>query len=251
MILGLVILPVVIFFLMWKVAPGLAMRISVRLSPFHVATPRISGTVVDAVTGRPVPGMDVCLMATLTRPNGLGHGMYVMRSAVTQSNASGTFSFARWDDQLDLFEKWGGYGIVVSDPAAQWKEQCGQDIYLLGREAQGGDIFRREMHFPSLSESAAKSPPPYFPVALVKDPYDPHPLTYGLGGSYSYFPDDTLVRKMGNTSKLKIAVVPLLREIRECQLAHDSDAAELCRQMNQSLAAYSLRTSWKMLPQGQ
>jgi hypothetical protein len=252
LILMLVILPVVAFFLMWKVTPGLAMRISVRLSPFHVATPKISGTVVDVVTGRPVPGLDVCLLATLIRPNGMvSRATYVMRSAVTQTDASGVFSFARWDDQLDLFEHWGGYGIAVTDPTARGKESCGQDIYLLGREAQGGDVFRREIYFQSLPDSAAKStPPPYFPVALVKDPYDPHPLVYGLGGSYGYFPDGTLVRKIGNTSKLTIAVVPLLREIRECQLAHDSDSAEMCRQMNQSLQAYALRTSWRMLPQG-
>jgi hypothetical protein len=252
LILALVILPVVVFFLMWRFAPARAMRISELLSPFHVGTPRISGTIVDAVTGRPVPGMDVCLLVTLVRSDGLGpHNIHVMRSAVTQTDASGKFDFTRWDAQLDLFEKWGGYGIAVTDPAARWAESCGQDIYLLGREPVGGDIFRREMYFQGLSDSAAKSTPPYFPVALVKDPYDPHPLVYGLGLSYTYFPDDTLVRKMGDASKLKIAVVPLLRELNECQLAKDSDSAELCRQMNQSIVAFSLRTSWKLSPQGQ
>ena len=69
--------------------------------------------------------------------------------------------------------------------------------------------------------------------------------------SLGSFPDETLVRKIGNPSKLRIAVVPLLREVKECRLAHDSDSAELCQQMNQSLIAYSLRTSWKMSPEGQ
>jgi hypothetical protein len=198
--------------------------------------------------------MDVCLLVTHVGPNGISpHVTKVMRSVVTQTDRSGTFFFGRWDDELDMFDKWDGYGIAVTDPAARWKDVCGRDIYLLGAGIRSGhtDVFQSERYFQSHSDSAAKSAPPYFPVAMVKDPNDPHPLPYGPSVSFGHFPDGTLVRKIGDSCKLKIALVPLLRDENECRLAQDSDFAELCRQMNQSLIADDLRTSWKISPQGQ
>jgi hypothetical protein len=248
------LLVMVVFVLLWKLAPGRVLVFLEWLSPFRIGTPRISGTVVDAITGRPVPGMDVCLLVTYSTPKGNNRQVTkVMRSVVTQTDASGRFFFARWDDQLDLFDSWDGYGIAVTDPAARWKDVCGGDIYLLGAGIKSAhtDVFQTETYFQSHSDSAAKSIPPYFPVAMVKDPYYPHPQAYGTSVSFGHFPEGTLVRKIGDPSMLKIALVPLLRDVNECRLAQDSDSAEMCRQMNQSLTADDLRTSWKISPQGQ
>jgi hypothetical protein len=247
------LLVVVVLFLLWKLAPGTAIGLLDRLSPFHIGTPWISGTVVDAVTGNPVPRMDVCLLVTYDRSS-FSHRptIEVLRSETTRTDESGRFFFERWDTQRDLFDSWDGYGIAVTDPAAQWKDVCGKEIYLLGAGTLSGhpDVFQTETYFQDLSDSAAKSPPPYFPVAMVEDLNDPHPLPYGLRVSFGHFPDGTLVRKIGNPSKLKIALVPLLRDANECQLAQDPDSVNLCRQMNQSLIADALRTSWKISPQG-
>jgi hypothetical protein len=249
------VLVLVVFFLLWQLAPGRVFVFLEWLSPFRVGTPWISGTVTDAVTGKPVPGMDVCLLVTYA-PVNFDHrrSSEVMRSVVTRTDPSGRFFFERWDDELDWFDHWEGYGIVVTDPAAQWKEACGKGIYLLEASYPSGghsDIFRIEAYFQGLSDSPAKSPLPYFPAALVKDPDDPHPLPYGRSVSFGHFADGTLVRKLGNPSKLKIALVPLLRDKDECRLAEDSDFAELCRQMNQSPTADDLRASWKLSPQPQ
>jgi hypothetical protein len=236
------LLVVVILFLLWKLAPGRFLTFLDRLSPFHVGTPWISGTVVNAVTGRPVPGMDVCLLVTHVTPR-IGvrsHTTEVMRSVTTQTDASGRFFFARWDDQLDWFDDWDGYGIAVTDPAARLKEVCGREIYLLG----SADIFERETSLQIQSDSVAKSTPPYFPVAMVKDPEDPHPSAYGTHVSFGHFPEGTLVRKIGDPSKLKIALVPLLRDENECRSAQDPEFAELCRVTNQSLTADDLRSIW-------
>jgi|SRR5271166_1472072 len=246
------LLVLVVFFLLWELAPGSVLGLLDRLSPFHIGTPWISGTVVDAVTGKPVPGMDVCLLVTHA-PSSFSHrpSTEVMRSVTTRTDVSGKFFFERWDDQLDLLDKWDGYGIAVTDPAAQWKEVCGKEVYLLGAGILSGhaDVFQSERIFQNDSGTAAETPP-YFPVAMVKDPNDPHPLLYGLRVSFGHFPDGTLVRKIGNPGKLKIALVPLLRDENECRLAQDPGFAELCRQMNQSLTADDLRTSWKISPQG-
>jgi hypothetical protein len=238
----------VVFFLLWKLAPGRVLGFLEWLSPFRVGTPRISGTVVDAVTGRPVAGIDVCLLVTYIPSRVVSRReTKVMRSVVTQTDASGKFYFARWNDVRDWFDDWDGYGIAVTDPAARWKDVCGRDVYLLGART---DVFQAETDFHSHSDSAAKSTPPYFPVAMVKDPNDPHPEANGTYVSFGHFPAGTLVRKIGDPSKLKIALVPLLRDENECRLAQDSDSAELCRQMNESLTADDLRTSWKISPQG-
>ena len=249
LILGVLFLLVVaVLILFWKLAPGNFVTFLDRISPFHIGTPRISGTVVNAVTGRPVPEMDVCLLVTHI-PANFDHrpGIEVMRSEITHTDASGRFFFARWDGQLDLFEHWDGYGIAVTDPAARWKELCGQEIYLLGN----ADIFERETSLQSHADSATKSTPPYFPVAMVNDLYDPHPEPYGTHVSFGHFSDGTLVRKIGDPGKLKIALVPLLRDGKDCRLAENSDFVELCRQMNESLTADDLRTSWKISPHRQ
>lgn len=249
------VLVLLVFFLLWQFAPGRVFAFLEWLPPFRVGTPWISGTVVDAVTGKPVPGMDVCLLVTYA-PVNFDHrrSSEVMRSAVTRTDVSGRFFFERRDDDVGWFDHWEGYGIAVTDPAAQWKDACGKGIYLLEASYPSGghsDIFRIEADFQSLSDSAAKSPLPYFPAALVKDPDDPHPLPYSRAVSIGHFPDGTLVRKIGDPTKLKIALVPLLRDENECRLAEDSNFAELCRQMNQSPTAHDLRTSWKLSPQAQ
>lgn len=238
---------VIVLFLLWKIAPGRFISYLDRLSPFHVGTPRISGTVVNAVTGKPVAGMDVCLLVTYI-PVNFDHrpGTEVMRTAMTQTDASGRFFFPRWDVQRDLFDHWDGYGIAVTDPAARWKEVCGREIYLLGQ----ADIFEREIHLQSLPDSAARSTPPYFPVAMVNDLTDPHPPVNGTYVSFGHFPDGTLVRKISDPSKLKIALVPLLRDENECRSSQDSDSAELCRVMNGSPTADDLRTIWKFSARG-
>jgi hypothetical protein len=238
---------VIVLFLFWKIAPGRFISYLDRLSPFHVGTPQISGTVVNAVTGRPVAGMDVCLLVTymassfVHRPT-----IEVMRTVMTQTDASGRFFFARWDVQRDFSDNWDGYGFAVTDPAAHWKEMCGRDIYLLGK----ADFFERETQLQSLADSAAKSTAPYFPVAMVTDPDDPHPSAYGTYVSFGHSPDRTLVRRISDPSSLRIALVPLLRDTNECRSAPDSDSAELCREMNESLTADDLRAVWKFSAPG-
>jgi len=242
------LLIVVVLFLLWKLAPARFINYLDRISPLHIGTPRISGTVLNAVTGKPVPGMDVCLLVTHT-PSSFAHrpSTEVMRTVMRQTDAAGKFFFDRWDDQRDVLDDWDGYGIAVTDPAARWKDACGHEIYLLGE----ADIFERETYFHGHSDSAPKDAPPYFPVAMVKDPNDPHPPVYGIHVSFGHFPEGTLIRKIGDPGKLKIAVAPLLGDENECRLAKDANLADLCREMNQSPAADDLRASWKISPPSQ
>jgi hypothetical protein len=176
----------------------------------------------------------------------------VMRSAMTQTDASRKFSFDRWDDQRDWMDDWEGYGIAVTDPAALWNRMCGEDVFLLAARSPSGDtdVFRREIFF---HDSDTQSAPPYFPVAMVEDPRNPRPQSYGATISFGplyMFPDATFVRKIDHPGKLKIGLVPLLRDERECGLVQDSELADLCRQMNHSRTANELRSTWKLSPSG-
>lgn len=248
-----VLLLMLLLFVFWKLSPGDFISLMDRLSPFHVGTPRISGTVVNALTGRPVPGMDVCLLVTKLSSSFVSRAKEtkVMRSVMTQTDASGKFFFDRWDTQIDSLDSWEGYGIAVTDPIAFWNSVCGEDVYLLAARNPSGDtdVFRREIFFHT--DSAPPSAPPYFPVALVTDPLNPHPQSYGASvsfGSLFEFPEATFLRKIDDPSKLRIALVPLLRDEKECRFVQDSKLADLCRQMNHSRTAAELRTIWKFSP---
>src|SRR5260370_39206686 len=96
------VLLLVVFVLLWKLAPVRILGLLDRLSPFHVGTPRISGTVVNAVTGRPAPGMDVGLFVTPVPPR-IGGGSQTpagILSVMTQTESPGRFYFPRSADQL-------------------------------------------------------------------------------------------------------------------------------------------------------
>jgi hypothetical protein len=233
-----------VLYLLWKIAPVQVAHLLVLLSPFHVGTPHISGMVVNALTGRPVPAMDVCLLVTKV-DTWFNTSIKVMHSMTTRTDASGTFFFDRWDDFLDLFDKWDGYGIAVTDPAARWNAVCGNDTYLLGRGVLGfPDILKREVETARQhAHSSENERLPYFPVAAVKDPQDPHPSIFE-NGLLSWLPHAAVVQKIGDNVHLKLAVIPLLRHEDECRSAEDPNVAELCREMNVSDAADALRKAF-------
>jgi hypothetical protein len=120
--LGLSVSVVGLFWICWYVGSELSLftkLVTPLITPFFGGVPQISGTVVDAMTGQPVPGMDMCLTA-LSR--GIG-GTGVDRSDVTHSDASGEFSFASSTQKGFGF---AGYEIGISDPAAHLSPSCGQ-----------------------------------------------------------------------------------------------------------------------------
>src|SRR5260370_42430484 len=110
------VLLLVVFVLLWKLAPVRILGLLDRLSPFHVGTPRISGTVVNALTGRPVPGMGVWLLCSHVTPR-IGvpspppEGR---RSVVTQTDSSRTFYFARGSAQAGWVRQWSAIEIAIT-----------------------------------------------------------------------------------------------------------------------------------------
>jgi hypothetical protein len=180
--------------------------------------PPISGRVVDAMSGKPVAGMDVCLEATVidfaTRE--------VVRSEVTRSDALGEFSFSYSIHRTEGFRRWEGYSIRVTDPNAEMVETCG-DIPGVAFSNFSVQIDEGRTWAPIHSGR-----PVYFPVAFVRAV--PNRIPFG-----------PLRQKMEHLRGGEIALIPLLQNAGECQGIRDSSLAPFCSEMNNSAVASVMR----------
>jgi hypothetical protein len=183
------------------------------ITPFFGGVPRISGTVVDAVTGRPIRGMDVCLVARAEWMNSI----YVDRSEMTQSDVSGKFSFAP-SRQGGVGA--AGYEIGVADPAARVDLSCGK----YREEAP----YLNQQELPSRDEGKHF----YFPMVAVQGLPTPlnDQVTYGW-----------IIEKFPDPGNIRIALVPLLQNENECALIQDQANASFCRYLNRSYDEALLR----------
>lgn len=196
---------------------GFVAVVLMTVAPMFVgAVPPISGRVVDAISGKPVTGMDVCLEAAVidweTRD--------VVRSEVTRSDAFGEFSFSSSIHRTEGFRRWAGYSIRVTDPNAEMVPTCGATLIPAFMTFVVG-----------LDEGRTWAPinsgkPVYFPVELVH----PNPI-----------PSGPLDQKMKHFWGGEIALIPLLQNAGECQGIRDSSLAPFCREMNNSAAASFFR----------
>jgi hypothetical protein len=178
--------------------------------------PPISGRLVDAPTGKPVAGMDVCLEAYV-----IDWGKHeVVRSEVTRSDAFGEFSFSSSIHEAGVFRNWAGYSITVTDPNAGMVPTCGGTIPAFS-------IFTTQLNEGRTWAPINGGKPVYFPVELVQNPSPLGPLN----------------QKMKHFWGGEIALIPLLQNARECQGIRDSSLAPFCREMNNSAASSLLRTA--------
>jgi hypothetical protein len=183
----------------------------------HVVPP-ISARVVDAVSGKPLAGMNVCLVGT-------DRG-----SEETQTDPSGRFSFSASIIRTDLFRNWQGYSVRVTDPRMDMIKMgivphCG---YSLTVDFGVASTFMRAAPA-RLSPLDKVDRPLYFPVAVGSRPLTGPPRTHAVE------------RKMGFPLGGRIELIPLLRNVNECQPIEDPDLAEYCRALNGSAAADDLR----------
>jgi hypothetical protein len=195
-------------FVLFGLAVYLAAMIAPAVTPFFAGVPRISGTVVDAVTGQPVPGMDVCLVA---RAQGMGH-LDVDRSEMTHTDPSGKFSFA--PSRQKGFGA-SGYELAFADPAAEMSLYCGKYLDL--------SPYLSQLDLPSSNDSKRL----FFPTVAVEGV--PQPLNDQI--TYA-----SLVAKFTDPANIRIALVPLLQDENECAPIQDPINASFCRYLNRSYA---------------
>lgn len=127
--------------------------------------PPISGRLVDAINGKPVAGMDVCLEAYV-----IDWGKYeVVRSEVTRSDAFGEFSFSSSIHEAGVFRHWVGYSFTITDPNAEMVPTCGVIIPAFS-------TFTLELNGGRAWAPIDSGKPVYFPVELVQNPNPMGPL---------------------------------------------------------------------------
>jgi hypothetical protein len=195
------------------VAAGVYARLFVRV------VPPLFGQVVDAVTGKPVKGMSVCLEAgTYAFGYALGHRR-VLRSEVATTDASGRFSF--WPSALDMamLETWDGYSIRVTDPRTDFAALCGPNL--------GPGL--NEVH-PDQFLQVQGDGTEYLPVSLVRQGES---LRNDVGWSSTR-------RPITSTWKMRVPLVPVLSNVGECKLIQDTSLAEDCRRLNAEAMATEL-----------
>jgi len=206
------------------VASGLVLFVLlVFILGIHVVPP-ISAKVVDAVSGKPLAGMNVCLEVTVRdwgRP-------VTLRSEETQTDASGRFSFS-WSLHTHAMQAWQGYSIRITDPKTDLVPHCGPFL--------NGAYFSSLVYGRPVSPLDEGGRPFYFPVAVVHEP--PQQVSLGF---------NAVRREMGFPFGGKIALIPLLNNAYECRPIEDSSLAASCRELNGSAAASSLRAASAGMP---
>ena len=178
--------------------------------------PPISTKVVDAITGKPVPGMSVCLQVESMNLGGLEG----RRTDMSRTSDSGRVLF--WPSvHASLLLAWRGYWIRVTDPNAQIAPACGAYVGWMDLGAKGWPI-----NLGPDGNGRRK----YFPVALLRGESDPYFRRWGA-----------MHRAMGFPAGLRIALIPVLQSASDCKQIPDPSLAEDCRQLNTYAAAMSLR----------
>jgi len=180
----------------------------VRVSPPFIAV------VEDAVTHKPVSGLNVCLQIEAI-------GREVLSTKRSRTGPWGVLVLAP-STQVGLpllgFDR---FWVRLTDPDAEMVASCGGDIGPNQTRANG---------WPIQLGADAHGRTRYFPVALVWGKPDPYFLHWGA-----------MHRVMGFPVGSRIALIPALQDPSGCKQIQDSSLAEDCRQLNTFAAAMSLR----------
>jgi hypothetical protein len=169
---------------------------------FVRVVPPISGKVVDAITGKPVPSVNICLRVDT---GGMGHSE-IIRTEIVRTDDTGRFSFGRSFHDLHLLQEWQGFSIRLTDPRNDFAAPCGPDLG------------------PGLNETHPDqrvSMNGYFPVALVE-----HTNATKSNRGWS-----STRRPIGSVSNLNIPLIPVLSKSDACQQIRDPQLADDCRQL--------------------
>ncbi len=206
--------------------------------PLGARIPEITGSVVDAVTGKPLADIDVTLRATsLTASFGDG-GSEPLRYENSRTTARGQFAFrASLEKQVDgPLTSMKGYWLTVnlgfltaeelkkdqpySDPKMDFLPD---DLsYLITAAAFSRPRYPNR---PNAGGGRRWSNPAYFPMAVQF--VRPCDQVWNANCLYSQ-----------TTRKLRIALIPILDNPADCLRIADGTLGEQCRQLNAYWAAF-------------
>jgi hypothetical protein len=176
--------------------------------------PPVSARLVDAITGKPVSAMNICLQVD----SGAMGSQEQVRKELRQSNAAGEFSFSPSVHHILLLQTWEGYSIRVTDPQTNFAAPCGPNLGPGLNEVYPGQTKERKITNTG-----------YFPVVLVK-PAMSAPNESGL--------TDTR-RRMGFPLGMRVALIPILSDPARCKEVQEPWLVKDCQRLNSEAKAMS------------
>lgn len=180
----------------------------------RVVPPR-SVRVVDAITGKPLGGMNVCLQVFSN-----GFTKQALESDLETTNSSGRALFLPSVLNLALLQSFGGYSIQVTDPTSDFTQTCGPEVgFKLGPQmTEGAEKFA----------DARTDGSEHFPVELVKR--DELPKNIG------WYP---FMRGTDFHVFMSVKLVPVLPDTDRCKPVSDPQLLQECTRLN-AMAHYFL-----------
>jgi hypothetical protein len=198
--------------LKWIVVPLLALGFLVAAFYallFIRIVPPISVRVVDALTGKSLAGVNVCMQAT-----GLGlGGKQVLESNLKITGASGRVFFLPAIVNPGLLEKFDGYAIQITDPRSGFVQTCGPQLGFKQGPQPG--------QFPPQLADARRDGSEYFPVELVEQEAVPKNI--------SWFP---FLRGTNFVSFMTVNLFPVLASPEKCKQISPPGAFQECLRLN-------------------
>lgn len=206
--------------------------------PLGARIPEISGQVVDAVSGKPVPGVDVVLRATARVGSFGGGGSEALRHENSRTTSQGRFGFrstleARLENPLKEMESyWLSVNLAFLTPAQErQREQSGEGGMLLLGEDLSYEVSNAPMHQAAyssripLAEALPWNNRAYFPLSVQFV----HPCRQAWNANCIQF---------GGTRALRIPLIPVLEDPRGCESIGDTAIRRQCRELNLYWAAF-------------
>jgi hypothetical protein len=201
--------------------------------PLGARIPAISGRVVDAVTGKPIPNLDVTLRALSASGTFFGSGLGVLRYENARTSLQGAFAFPTSLEPAarHVLTTIGGYWLSVN--------QTFWSIAWMKAQAPNRE-HKIDTTFDDLSFAVTRDP--LFLTTLTQD------AELRMRGprvnSKAYFPMAIQFKRscrqqwnanclsFDETEDLRVPLIPLLNGPAGCAPIQDSDLREQCRQLN-------------------
>jgi hypothetical protein len=170
--------------------------------------PPISVKVVDAISGKPVQGINLCLQV-----QSKSFHQDVLRKETSTTGTWGRSFFWPSVHQTGLLENWDGYSVRITDPQTGLAVPCGPDLGPGLNEVSGNSVDLTPV------QNGRQS---YFPVTLV------HEESYqGSDSAWS-----ATRRKIRFPLYQRIALIPILPDSEDCKQIPNRSQQQDCRNMN-------------------
>lgn len=207
--------------------------------PLGARIPAISGQILDAVTGKPLAGIDVTLRALSASATFFGSGEKVLRYENNRTSQTGQFRFATSLEEFaalpltTIKEYWLSVNRTFWSPAwmkaqrADLSDPVDSTLADMTGDVAPDPLFRTKVtrHFEFSTPGARVNNKGYFPMAVKFR----RPCAQQWNANCVNFEE---------AQNLRILLIPVLDNPADCARITDAAVREQCRQLNTYRAAF-------------